>query len=198
MVRRSGQNRERATLCWAVVLSVAAHTSVFCGAAAPRANRAADSVAATLVMVDRGAAQTPPPSAVAPTPTPTSASRANAAINPGERSRRAGTAHRVAEAAQRHYPTAELDKRSFPLAQLDFPYPALIGDGRQGTLELTLYVGKDGVVDRVEVDFASVDQRVVELAIESLRATPFSPGERRGRAVGARLRLAVDYALSAP
>ena len=52
----------------------------------------------------------------------------------------------VAEAAQRHYSTAELDKRSFPLAQLDFPYPALIGDGRQGTLELTLYVGKDGVV----------------------------------------------------
>ena len=196
MVRRSGQNRERATLCWAVVLSVAAHASVFCGAAAPRANRAADSVAATLVMVDRGAAQTPPPSAVAPTPA--SASRANAAINPGERSRRAGTAHRVAEAAQRHYPTAELDKRSFPLAQLDFPYPALIGDGWQGTLELTLYVGKDGVVDRVEVDFASVDQRLVELAIESLRATPFSPGERRGRAVGARLRLAVDYALSAP
>ena len=196
MVRRSWQNRERATLCWAVVLSVAAHASVFCGAAAPRANRAADSVAATLVMVDRGAAQTPPPSAVAPTPA--SASRANAAITPGERSRRAGTAHRVAEAAQRHYPTAELDKRSFPLAQLDFPYPAVIGDGWQGTLELTLYVGKDGVVDRVEVDFASVDQRLVELAIESLRATPFSPGERRGRAVGARLRLAVDYALSAP
>ena len=146
-------------------------------------------------MVDRGAAQTPP-SAVAPTPP--SAPRADAAINPAERTRRIETAHRVAKAAQRYYPPAELDKRSFPLAQLDFPFPAVAGDGRQGTLELTLYVGKEGVVDRVEVDFASVDQRLIDLAIESLRATPFSPGERQGRAVGVRLRLAVDYALSAP
>ena len=54
MVGRSSQDREKATLCWAVLLSVIVHASVFCGAAAPRANRAADSVAATLVMVDRG------------------------------------------------------------------------------------------------------------------------------------------------
>ena len=136
-----------------------------------------------------GAAQTPPPSAVAPTSA--AAPRAHAAINPVERTRRA-------ETVQRYYPSAELDKRSFPLADLSFPYPVVAGDERQGTLELTLYIGRDGVVDRVEVDFASVDQRLIDLATESLRATPFSPGERQGQAVGVRLRLAVDYALIAP
>ena len=195
MVARSWPDREKATLCWAVLLSVAAHSSAIC-AAAPRSNRAADSVAATLVVVDRGAAQTLPPSAVAPTPA--AAPRAHAAINPAERTPRAVSSRRVDESAQRYYPSAELDKRSFPLADLSFPYPAVAGDERQGTLELTLYIGRDGVVDRVEVDFASVDQRLIDLAIESLRATPFSPGERQGRAVGVRLRLVVDYALIAP
>ena len=189
MVARSWPDREKASLCWAALLSVIAHASVFCCAAAPWANRVADSVAATLVVVDRGSAQTRPPSAVAPTSA--AAPRAHAAINPVERTRRA-------ETVQRYYPSAELDKRSFPLADLSFPYPAVAGDERQGTLELTLYIGRDGVVDRVEVDFASVDQRLIELATESLRATPFSPGERQGQAVGVRLRLAVDYALIAP
>ena len=189
MVARSWPDREKASLCWAVLLSVIAHTGVFCCAAAPRANRVADSVAATLVVVDRGAAQTLPPSAVAPTSA--AAPRAHAAINPAEPTR-------SVETAQRYYPAAELDKRSFPLADLSFPYPAVAGDGLQGTLELTLYIERDGVVGRVEVDFASVDQRLIDLAIESLRATPFSPGERQGRAVGVRLRLVVDYALIAP
>lgn len=189
MVGRSLSDREKASLCWAVLLSVIAHASVFCCAAAPWANLVADGVAATLVAVNRVVAQIPPPSAAAPTPAV--APRANAAIKPAEPTRRV-------ETAQRYYPAAELDKRSFPLADLSFPYPAVAGDGLQGTLELTLYIGRDGVVDRVEVDFASVDQRLIELAIESLRATPFSPGERLGRAVGVRLRLAVDYALIAP
>ena len=103
-----------------------------------------------------------------------------------------------ASAPLRYYPSAELDKRSFPLANLNFPYPDVSGAGQQGTLELTLFVGKDGVVDRVRIDFASVDPKIVDLAIESLRATPFSPGELKRRAVGSRLRLAVDYAPGGP
>lgn len=114
------------------------------------------------------------------------------------RQRAIETTRRPDPPAPRYYAPAELDKRSFPLAMLEFPYPTIAGERRQGTLELTLYVGSEGVVDRVEVDFASVDPRLVELAVAALRATPFSPGERLGRAVGARWRLAVDYALVSP
>ena len=185
MIGALRRGREKATLCWAALLSVAVHAGVFCCAAAPRVERASARPAA-LVVLGRVDAPTPPRNAMAPT----------SAYAP--RQRKVETARPAGKPAPLYYPPAELDKRSFPLAMLDFPYPAVVGDGQQGTLELTLYVGKDGVVNRVEVDFASVDQRLIDLAIESLRVTPFSPGERQGRAVGARLRLAVDYALVGP
>jgi len=181
-VGRPWQDSGPGTLWWAVLLSVAAHAIVFFPAALPQANRAAGRLAATLVVADRADGQTPLQSAIP---------EMNKSVNKPRR-------NSVADNAQRYYPSAELDKRSFPLAKLDFPYPGVSGAGLQGTLELTLYVGKNGVVDRVQVDFASVDQKLVDLAIESLRATPFSPGERDRRAVGARLRLAVDYAQGAP
>lgn len=191
MSATSWRSREKATLYWAALLSVAAHASVFCCAAQPQANRPGARLAATLVAYAarvEASTPTPPPSAVAP-----SATSADAA-----RQRAVGTARRSGPPALRYYAPAELDKRSFPLAMLEFPYPAVAGERRQGTLELTLYVGSEGVVDRVEVDFSSVDPRLVELAVAALRTTPFSPGERQGRAVGARWRLAVDYALVGP
>lgn len=181
-VGRPRQDSGPGTLWWAVLLSVAAHAIVFFPAALPQANRAADRLAATLMVADQADGQTPLQSPIPGTSQPAHAPRI----------------HSVADNAQRYYPSAELDKQSFPLANLDFPYPDVSGAGQQGTLELTLYVGKNGVVDRVQIDFASVDQKLVDLAIESLRATPFSPGERDRRAVGARLRLAVDYGQGAP
>ena len=177
----SWRGRERVTLWWAALLSVAAHAIVFFPSAVHRANRVADRLTATLVVVDRADVQTQRQSTTPEMTKPASTPRT----------------HSVADnAALRYYPSAQLDKRTFPLANLDFPYPDVSGAGQQGTLELTLFVGKNGVVDRVEVDFASVDPRLVDLAVEALRATPFSPGERQRRAVGARLRLAVDYAMS--
>lgn len=99
--------------------------------------------------------------------------------------------------------SGELDKRPFPLTRLDFPYPDLShleasGAEQQGTIELTLYIGKAGRVDDVRIDSASVDQALVALAIETLVATPFSPGERNGQAVAARLRIEVSYTMPAP
>lgn len=191
---RSSFGRGRASLGWALLLSVAAHTGVGFYASAPRPDRA--SLAATLVAVGRADAPAPfsaTTKMIAPAP------RADPPPDPlpAEQTPRARTARRPVNSAPLYYPPAELDKRAYPLAMLDFPYPPVVGAGLQGTLELTLYVGKEGIVDRVEVDSASVDRRLVDLAAESLRATPFSPGERRGRAVGARLRLAIDYALVA-
>ena len=180
---RAWPDSGKGTLWWAALLSVAAHAIVFFPTAVPRANRAADRLAATLVVVDRADVQTPLQSTIPEASKPASTPRTLSAIDKGQR---------------RYYPSAELDKRSFPLANLDFPYPDVPGARQQGTLELTLYVGKNGVVDRVQIDFASVDPKIVDLAIESLRATPFSPGELKRRAVGARLRLAVDYAQGAP
>lgn len=182
-VGRPWQDRAPGTLWWAVLLSVAVHAVVFFPTALPQANRAADRLAASLVVADRAGAQTPLPSTMPEMTKPANKSRHSSLAD---------------NAPRRYYPSAELDKRSFPLAKLDFPYPDISGARQQGALELTLYVGRDGVVDRVQIDSASVDQTIVDLAIESLRATPFSPGERDRRAVGARLRLAVDYAQGVP
>ena len=171
------------TLWWAAMLSVAVHVIVFFPAAQRRANRVADRLTATLVVVDQADAQAP----------------LQRTITEANKPAKTALTRSVADNAPlRYYPSVELDKRTFPLANLDFPYPDVSGVGQQGTLELTLFVGKNGVVDRVEVDFASVDPKIVDLAIELLRATPFSPGELKRRAVGARLRLAVDYAQDAP
>lgn len=186
----SWPGRGKTTLYWAALLSVAVHACVFCCAALPPADRASARLAATLVAYAGVEAPAPMPPPIATLPSATSAKSA--------RPRAVETVRRSEPPAPRYYAPSELDKRSFPLARLEFPYPPFAGAGQQGTLELTLYVGSEGVVDRVEVDFASVDPRLVELAVEALRATPFSPGERRGRAVGARWRLAVDYALTSP
>lgn len=188
------QERGHGALLRAALLSVVVHAGVVCLDLVP-GNNPVPRVPATLVVFDRDRVRTPPRPTLHEASKPINTQRANPVID------KVGRVKPVSlnvDSPAHYYPPDELDKRAFPLANLDFPYPEVAGADQPGTLELTFYVGVAGVVDEIRIDFASVDQRIVDLAVESLRATPFSPGERDGQAVGARLRLAVDYARLSP
>lgn len=185
------QETGKAALFWAVALSIVAHAALLCLSVESEGQGAggASRFAATLVLVDRALAQSTPREIA-------SAARRSLTSAPAGASGGRGTGRRSTPPA--YVASDQLDKRPVPLADLHFPYPDVRGADWQGKIELTLYIGSDGRVDRVDIDSASVDQTIVDLAVESLHAARFSPAERNGKAVGARLRLEVSYDLLEP
>lgn len=199
---RSWPDGGNAALLWATMLSVVGHASLFCLKLAPRegADGPVSRIEATLLVAAPDHVQTPPRRTIQEPLRPHKISAASASKDgPGlDESGGARVLELAIDRTADYYAPDQLDQRAFPLKDYDFEYPDVAGEKQQGTLELTLYVGATGRVDHVRIDFAEVDQRIVDLAIESLRGTPFSAGQINGQAVGARLRLAVDYALVSP
>jgi outer membrane biosynthesis protein TonB len=84
---------------------------------------------------------------------------------------------------------AELDRKPYPMRRIELDLPPAVGGLEYyGKLRLEVYIGRDGVVDRVEVLSTGVPARFVEAAVRTLQQTRWEPGRsgwRRVRSVKA-------------
>ncbi len=93
-----------------------------------------------------------------------------------------------------YLPRSALSVVPQPLGEVLLTYPPGAPPGRHRG-ELTLFIDEQGSVQRVRIDSGEAELPVVfqEAARQAFLAARFTPGELQGRAVKARMRIAVEF-----
>ncbi|WP_174873749.1 energy transducer TonB [Vogesella oryzae] len=86
-----------------------------------------------------------------------------------------------------YYPASELDVLAAPIGPLLLDYPA----GSPEQLQLLLYIGSNGEVDRVEVVAGNGDSDYARFVVARFRQAHFMPAQKGGVAVKSRKRIQV-------
>lgn len=86
-----------------------------------------------------------------------------------------------------YYAASELDVLAAPIGQLLLDYPA----GNPEQLQLQLYIGSDGSVDRVEVTSGNGDSDYARFVVATFRQAHFMPAQKGGVAVRSRKRIQI-------
>ena len=86
-----------------------------------------------------------------------------------------------------YYAASELDVLAAPIGQLLLDYPA----GSPEQLQLLLYIGSDGSVDRVEVTSGNGDSDYARFVVATFRQAHFMPAQKGGVAVRSRKRIQI-------
>ncbi|MFC3533085.1 energy transducer TonB [Vogesella facilis] len=81
-----------------------------------------------------------------------------------------------------YYPAGELDVLAAPIGQLLLDYPA----GSPEQLQLQLYIGRDGTVDKVEVIAGNGDSDYARFVVAVFQQAHFMPAQKGGVAVRSR------------
>lgn len=92
-----------------------------------------------------------------------------------------------------YLPTSLVDKRPFPVSTVILPFPnAALGKPR-GSAVLALYIGREGSVDRVDIESSMLPEEFERVAMETFRSSRFQPALRGGSVVKSILRIEVEF-----
>ncbi|HEX4779198.1 MAG TPA: energy transducer TonB [Usitatibacter sp.] len=94
----------------------------------------------------------------------------------------------------RYHPEPELDRKPYPMRNVvvDFP-PTPAGVDYFGRITMRVFIGRDGMVDRVEVEHADVPPAFIEAAVKAFRQARWEPARMWGRRVKALKVVAIDF-----
>jgi outer membrane biosynthesis protein TonB len=93
-----------------------------------------------------------------------------------------------------HFAEAGLDRRPFPLRAIALDPPTQPeGIEYYGKLRLHVFIGADGVVDRVEAMESTLPASFREAAVRAFSQARWEPGRKWGLPVGARKVVEVNF-----
>jgi len=94
----------------------------------------------------------------------------------------------------RYHPEPELDRKPSPMRNMAVDYPATPpGVDYFGRITLKVFIGRDGAVDRVEVEHADLPAAFVEAAVKAFSEASWEPPLKWGRRVKALKVIAIDF-----
>lgn len=87
----------------------------------------------------------------------------------------------------------ELEQRPYPTEPVIVPYPEAAQGKPTGSVTLALYVGVDGVVERVEVAQSDLSVEFERAAVETFQMVKMHPGIKDGQATKAKIKILVEF-----
>jgi len=94
----------------------------------------------------------------------------------------------------RWHPESELDRKPYPMSNVAVEYPPTPeGVDYYGRIRMRVFIDREGVVDRVEVERAELPPKFVEAAVKAFRETRWEPGLKWGRRVKTLMVVAIDF-----
>jgi|GEM_PF-1776871 len=92
-----------------------------------------------------------------------------------------------------YLPARELDGRPTPVAPVILPFPDSPLDKPRATAILLLYIGSDGVVDRIEIEDSDLPLAFEHGVVQTFRHVHMRPGMKDGKKVRALMKIQVEY-----
>lgn len=87
----------------------------------------------------------------------------------------------------------ELEQRPYPMEPVIVPYPEAVQGKPTGSVTLALYIGVDGVVERVEVAQSDLSVEFERTAVETFQLVKMHPGIKDGQATKAKIKILVEF-----
>ena len=195
---RAGLSARAALMVWSAV-SVAAHVGALlamhpgaAAASAPRGQAAIELIPLPSHVLDGSSTQGgAPDQELAP--------RKSIPTPPSVDQERGGKIETDAALAEPEYLiSSQLSQRPVVLGTIEVPYPEIKPEGGEVKVVLTLYINERGIVDRVEVDDASVPAPFADAARRAFLLATFTPGRVHDQAVRSQLQIEVNFNAGAP